>query len=265
MDRGAAVLVINDRDVRAELADVRGLERADLELDHDVVQVLNVEEDQVDVKLLDLVAAVVRHAQPHLATIFGGLPEGDKLVEIASPHNESIELIELRTDDSVSPVESTRPVWIHHGSSISHGSNASTPTQIWPAVSARLGGVELRNLGFGGGALVDPFLARVIRDAPADLISVKLGIDVVNLDSMRLRAFVPAVHGFLDTIRDGHPHHPARAHLADLLRHPRGHPRPGRRRPGHPRHRPGPVHRNRPQRRPAAKAPHPARHPRSPS
>lgn len=44
-----------------------------------------------------------------------------------------------------------------------------------------------------------------MRDAPADLISVKLGINVVNFDSMRLRSFVPAVHGFLDTIRDGHP------------------------------------------------------------
>jgi hypothetical protein len=48
----------------------------------------------------------------------------------------------------------------------------------------------------------------VIRDAPADLISVKLGINVVNLDAMRLRAFVPAVNGFLDTIRDGHPDTP---------------------------------------------------------
>jgi len=142
---------------------------------------------------------------PAHMTHFGGLPEGDKLVEIWLPHNESIELIELRTDEPVSLIELPRPVWTHHGSSISHGSNASTPTQTWPAVSARLGGVELRNLGFGGGALVDPFIARVIRDTPADLISVKLGINVVNLDSMRLRAFVPAVHGFLDTIRDGHP------------------------------------------------------------
>ncbi len=65
--------------------------------------------------------------------------------------------------------------------------------------------MHLRNLGLGGSALVDPFLARVIRDTPADVISVKLGINVVNLDAMRLRAFVPAVHGFLDTIRDGHP------------------------------------------------------------
>lgn len=142
---------------------------------------------------------------PSHTTTFRGLPEGDKLVEIWLPHNESIELIELRTDERLRPVSSTRPVWIHHGSSISHGSNASTPTRTWPAVSARLGGVDLRNLGFGGSALVDPFVARVIRDARADLISVKLGINVVNLDSMRLRAFVPAVHGFLDTIRDGHP------------------------------------------------------------
>ncbi|MDQ7993381.1 MAG: GDSL-type esterase/lipase family protein, partial [Propionicimonas sp.] len=94
---------------------------------------------------------------------------------------------------------------VHHGSSISHGSNAATPSRTWAAVAARLGGVELRNLGLGGSALVDPFLSRVMRDAPADLISVKLGINVVNLDAMRLRAFVPAVHGFLDTIRDGHP------------------------------------------------------------
>jgi hypothetical protein len=145
-----------------------------------------------------------RPGPSHTAT-FDGLREGDKLVEIWLPHNESTELVELRSDAPLAPVEQAGRVWVHHGSSISHGSNASTPTQIWPAVAARLGGVELRNLGFGGGALVDPFVARVIRDAPADLISLKLGINVVNADSMRLRSFVPAVHGFLDTIRDGHP------------------------------------------------------------
>lgn len=48
----------------------------------------------------------------------------------------------------------------------------------------------------------------MIRDTPADVISVKLGINVVNLDLMRRRAFAPAVDGFLDTIRDGHPRTP---------------------------------------------------------
>ncbi len=75
---------------------------------------------------------------------------------------------------------------------------------MWPGVAARIGGVELHNLGLGGSALVDPFTAQVMRGTPADLISVKLGINMVNLDGMRLRTFVPAVHGFLDTIREGH-------------------------------------------------------------
>ena len=68
--------------------------------------------------------------------------------------------------------------------------------------------MELINLGLGGSALLDPFTARTLRDTPADLISVKLGINLVNTDLMRLRAFGPAVHGFLDTIREGHPDTP---------------------------------------------------------
>ena len=75
-------------------------------------------------------------------------------------------------------------------------------------VAARASGVELTNLGYGGSALLDPFVARTIRDTAADLISLEIGINLVNSDLMRLRAFGPAVHGFLDTIRDGHPDTP---------------------------------------------------------
>lgn len=137
---------------------------------------------------------------------FGELPSGEKDIEIWLPHTEITEVIALRTDAAVEPVPDTgRRVWLHHGSSISHGSNAVFPSSIWPALAASLGDVDLINLGFGGSALVDPFTARAMRDTPADLISVKLGINVVNSDAMRLRAFAPAVHGFLDTIREGHP------------------------------------------------------------
>ncbi|MFG3111890.1 GDSL-type esterase/lipase family protein [Streptomyces tendae] len=137
---------------------------------------------------------------------FTDLPEGDKDIEIWLPHNETTELVALRTDAPVEPApDPGRRVWLHHGSSISHGSDAASPTTTWPALAASLGGVELVNLGLGGGALLDPFTARAMRDTPADLISVKIGINVVNADLMRLRAFGPAVHGFLDTIREGHP------------------------------------------------------------
>ncbi|MEV4351930.1 SGNH/GDSL hydrolase family protein [Actinoplanes sp. NPDC049596] len=140
---------------------------------------------------------------------FTGLPAGDKTIEIWLPHNETTEVVALRTDAPVEAAAPTgRPVWVHHGSSISQGSNAATPSATWPALAARQAGVDLVNLGFGGSALLDPFVARVIRDTPADLISLKLGINLVNADLMRRRAFAPAVHGFLDTIRDGHPETP---------------------------------------------------------
>ncbi|WP_020499777.1 GDSL-type esterase/lipase family protein [Sciscionella marina] len=140
---------------------------------------------------------------------FDGLPGHAKELEIWLPHNETTELVALRADAPIEAItEHTRPVWLHHGSSISHGSDAASPTTTWPALAASLAGTELVNLGLAGSAMADPFTARTLRDTPADLLSVKLGINVVNGDLMRLRAFGPAVHGFLDTIREGHPDAP---------------------------------------------------------
>ncbi|MGV4988400.1 GDSL-type esterase/lipase family protein [Streptomyces sp. NRAIS4] len=159
---------------------------------------------------IDMTAGTVEHRPGEAGTVrFTGLPDAVKTVEIWLPHNETTELVALRAD---APVEAAADgggrVWLHHGSSISHGSDAASPTTTWPALAASLGAVELINLGLGGSALLDPFTARTLRDTPADLISVKLGINVVNTDLMRLRAFGPAVHGFLDTVRDGHPDTP---------------------------------------------------------
>lgn len=156
---------------------------------------------------IDMVTGTAENRPGPAGTLrFTGLPEGVKDVEIWLPHNETTELIALRTDAPVEAVPSGgRRVWLHHGSSISHGSNAASPTTTWPALAACLGGVELINLGLSGSALLDPFTARALRDTPADLISFKIGINLVNADLMRLRAFTPAIHGFLDTIREGHP------------------------------------------------------------
>ncbi len=170
-------------------------------------------------------------AGPVVTLRFDDLPTGDKTVEIWLPHNERTELVALRPnapatpapsrlaaflDDAATPapaddrvvVAGGRAVWLHHGSSISQGSNAISPSAIWPALAAAQSGAELFNLGLSGGALLDPFTARTLRDLPADVISVKIGINLVNADLMRLRAFTPAVHGFLDTVREGHPDTP---------------------------------------------------------
>jgi lysophospholipase L1-like esterase len=156
---------------------------------------------------IDMLAGTAEHRPGPVGTVaFTGLPDGVKDVELWLPYDETTELVALRTDAPVEPVpDRGHRVWLHHGSSISHGSVAASSTTTWPALAARLGGVELINLGLGGSALLDPFVARTLRDTPADLISIKIGINLVNADLMRLRAFTPAVHGFLDTIREGHP------------------------------------------------------------
>lgn len=159
---------------------------------------------------VDMARGTVDHKPGSVSTIeFGGLGDGLKNVEIWLPHNENVELVALRTDAPVEPaVDPSRPVWVHYGSSISQGSGADTPSTTWPAIAAATQDVDLINLGLAGGAMLDPFVARAMRDVPADFISLKIGINIVNADLMRLRAFTSAVHGFLDTIRDGHPHTP---------------------------------------------------------
>jgi hypothetical protein len=142
---------------------------------------------------------------------FEGLPARNKHCELWLPPNAAVELRALRVDDGAEvravPVRARRR-WVHHGSSISHCSEAHSPTRTWPAVAARLADLDLLNLGLGGNCHLDPFVARAIRDEQADAISLKLGINVVNLDTLKERTFAPALHGFLDTIREGKPDTP---------------------------------------------------------
>ncbi|MFI0790897.1 GDSL-type esterase/lipase family protein [Streptomyces lydicus] len=140
---------------------------------------------------------------------FAGLPMGMKNVELWLPQQTPTELVALRADGEVlAPLPDGRRRWVHHGSSISHCLEADGPTGTWPVVAASLGGVEVINLSQAGNDMLDPYVARTIRDMPADLISLKVGINIVGLATFRLRTFGPAVHGFLDTIRDGHPDTP---------------------------------------------------------
>jgi hypothetical protein len=134
----------------------------------------------------------------------------ERAVEVWLPHGAVLEMRGARVESgtTLEPLASERRRWVHHGSSISHCLEAERPTETWPALAARRAGVELLNLGFGGQCMLDQHVARTIRDLEAELISLKLGINVVNGDTMRERTFRPAVHGFLDTVRDGHPDTP---------------------------------------------------------
>jgi hypothetical protein len=134
----------------------------------------------------------------------------DQVVEVWLPHGAVVELRGARVDEgtTLEPAAGDRRRWVHHGSSISHCLEAERPTETWPSLVARRAGLDLLNLGLGGQCMLDQFVARTMRDEPADLLSLKVGINVINGDTMRERAFRPALHGFLDTVRDGHPETP---------------------------------------------------------
>jgi hypothetical protein len=145
------------------------------------------------------------------ATVRFALPGSrDHVVEIWLPHAAVLELRAARVDDgaTLEPVPGEGRRWVHYGSSISHCLEADRPTETWPAVAARRAGLDLVDLGLAGQCQLDPQVARTIRDLEVDLISVKAGINVLNGDTMRERTFRPALHGFLDTVRDGHPETP---------------------------------------------------------
>jgi hypothetical protein len=147
---------------------------------------------------------------PDATVRFEGIGTGaERDLELWLPYYDHVELLALRADAPVTAVPDDGALrWVHHGSSISHGYRAATTTGTWPAVAALKAGAALTNLAFSGNAMLDPFTARTMRDTAADLISLKIGINLVCGDVMRVRGFRPAVDGFLDTIRDGHPDTP---------------------------------------------------------
>lgn len=134
---------------------------------------------------------------------FSGLGNKMKEIEIWLPTSGVVEVGTIKSDKKIlAPQPDQRKKWIHYGSSISHCIEAERPMNVWNIYAARLLGLNVRNLGLAGECHVDGFVARTIAEHDADFISLKLGINVVNADSMRERSFVPAVHNFLDIIRE---------------------------------------------------------------
>ncbi len=137
------------------------------------------------------------------------VPEHGGLIEIWLPHTARVG---IRRVSSLAPLavpnERTQRRWLHHGSSISHSLEADGPVTRWTAQVARAHDLCLTDMGFAGEAMLDPFVARVIAASDAEVITLKLGINIVNAGGMIPRTFGPALHGFLDIVREGHPHTP---------------------------------------------------------
>lgn len=178
---------------------VDGRKFADVPAPVNIIRVINEEGNLVSLTRISEESRVV----------FSDLPQGDKTVTIWLPQSFSTELLYLQVDAPISPApESGRPAWIHHGSSISDCYQAETPLSVWPVAAACQVDIEVTNLGFSGQCMLDPFVARAIAQTDADFISISCGVNIVGERAMDRRVFEPALHGFLDIIRQGHPDTP---------------------------------------------------------
>lgn len=129
-------------------------------------------------------------------------------VEIWFPQNCAIIISELMADAKLTPPAPAGSSWVHYGSSISHCGEADGPLGVWPVLAARELGLNIYNLGLAGQAQLDQFAARTIAELKPDFVSLKIGINTVNANSLNARTYPHAVHGFIDTIRDTLPEAP---------------------------------------------------------
>ena len=137
---------------------------------------------------------------------FSGLGDESKNIEIWFPTSAIVEVNEVAASSEITaaPLD-LRKRWLHYGSSISQSGEALRAMDAWVMRAAQLLNLNVTNFGLAGQCQLDGFVARTMAALPADLITLKLGINVINADSMRERAFIPAVHNFLDILRESQP------------------------------------------------------------
>ncbi len=179
----------------------------DLLVDGELCQSLEVEGGRTRVMRLADRSVIELIEGPAATFRFDALGTATKAVELwLQPMGEvAVQELKLAPGATLEPPHDERPRWIHYGSSISQCSEATSPARVWPGVASRIANVHLTSLGLGGSCHLDQYVARTIRDTPAEVISMKLGINVVNAASLIERTFTPALHGLVDTVRDGHP------------------------------------------------------------
>jgi len=138
---------------------------------------------------------------------FHDLPAGEKRFELWLPHRGDFALQSLEIDDDASlrQARDDRPRWVTYGSSITHCGEAASPTETWPAIVARDRNLNLQCLGYGGQCHLDFEMARLMRDRPADFISLCVGINIYGNGSLNARSFPASLIGFIRTLREKHP------------------------------------------------------------
>jgi len=134
-----------------------------------------------------------------------GLPYDPRLTRIILPIYSPIRLISIE-GETTPPRSSQTPSskYLAYGSSITHGASAMRPTGSYTMRTAQRLGVDLINLGFGGGAHCEGQMADYIAERKDwNFASLEMGINMVG--GFSTEEFTERVEYFVKRIAKAHP------------------------------------------------------------
>lgn len=134
-----------------------------------------------------------------------GLPFDPFLTRVILPCRPAVELIDIQGDfEPPRPGQTPARKHLAYGSSITHFSAAIRPTGCYAQKTAQLLGLDVINLGFGGGAHLEPQMADYIAQRDDwHLATLEMGINLlwrVDVDE-----FARRVDYFIQRIATAHP------------------------------------------------------------
>ncbi len=136
------------------------------------------------------------------------LPFDAYLTRIILPYNAKTRIFTIEGETSPpSRDQSPEKRYLAYGSSITHGARCYRPTGSYTMRTAQLLGVDLLNLGFGGGAYCEPQIADYIAEREDwDFATLEMGINM--LGGFSTEEFQSRVEYLVKRIVKAHPDKP---------------------------------------------------------
>ena len=130
------------------------------------------------------------------------LPFDARLTRVLLPWRPPVRILSMEGDFEPPQPGQTPKRYLAYGSSITHGSTSIRPTGMYAARTAQLLGADLINLGFGGGAYLEPQMAEYIASRTDwDFATLETGI---NIPGMGPEKFGKLAEQFISTIAGAH-------------------------------------------------------------
>ena len=134
-----------------------------------------------------------------------GMPFDARLTRVLLPWRPPSRLLAFEAEcEPPRPEQTPALKYLAYGSSITHGNASVRPSAMYAHRTSQLLGVDLINLGFGGGAHLEPEIADYIAERTDwDFASFELGINVLR--RIEVEEFARRVDYFVERVAAAHP------------------------------------------------------------